>query len=159
MRGFLHRLLDRDDTLARSLLRHATFRLVPCMNPDGAFRGHLRTNAGGANLNREWVRWCMLLFAFPVIYLFLRSFLLAKTTVPCMLSQHSRPQHPIDSYSVLQETTRLLLWRALPKCSMCWQPSSDWAATCSWTCTEMRNCHSTFFPAQKECLAGSKVHA
>ncbi len=24
------------------------------MNPDGAVRGNLRTNAGGANLNREW---------------------------------------------------------------------------------------------------------
>ena len=55
MQGFLRRLLDPDDALARSLLRAATFRLVPCMNPDGAFRGHLRTNAGGANLNREWV--------------------------------------------------------------------------------------------------------
>lgn len=24
------------------------------MNPDGSVRGHLRTNAVGANLNREW---------------------------------------------------------------------------------------------------------
>ena len=24
------------------------------MNPDGSWRGHLRTNAVGANLNREW---------------------------------------------------------------------------------------------------------
>ncbi len=24
------------------------------MNPDGTWRGHLRTNAAGANLNREW---------------------------------------------------------------------------------------------------------
>ena len=24
------------------------------MNPDGSRRGHLRTNAAGANLNREW---------------------------------------------------------------------------------------------------------
>lgn len=54
MQGFLRRLLDPHDALARSLLRLATFRVVPCMNPDGAFRGHLRTNAGGANLNREW---------------------------------------------------------------------------------------------------------
>ena len=27
---------------------------VPNMNPDGTWRGHLRTNASGANLNREW---------------------------------------------------------------------------------------------------------
>jgi murein tripeptide amidase MpaA len=25
------------------------------MNPDGAYRGNLRTNASGANLNREWL--------------------------------------------------------------------------------------------------------
>jgi hypothetical protein len=25
-----------------------------CANVDGASRGHLRTNASGANLNREW---------------------------------------------------------------------------------------------------------
>jgi len=28
--------------------------LVPNMNPDGSRRGHLRTNAVGSNLNREW---------------------------------------------------------------------------------------------------------
>ena len=27
---------------------------VPNANPDGSIRGHLRTNACGANLNREW---------------------------------------------------------------------------------------------------------
>lgn len=26
------------------------------MNPDGSWRGHLRTNAAGANLNREWAK-------------------------------------------------------------------------------------------------------
>ncbi len=30
------------------------FEKVPNMNPDGTWRGHLRTNAAGANLNREW---------------------------------------------------------------------------------------------------------
>jgi murein tripeptide amidase MpaA len=28
--------------------------VVPNMNPDGSCRGHLRTNAAGVNLNREW---------------------------------------------------------------------------------------------------------
>jgi len=28
--------------------------VVPNMNPDGTRRGHLRTNAAGVNLNREW---------------------------------------------------------------------------------------------------------
>lgn len=55
MEGFLARLLDEDDALARSLRGKATFFVVPNMNPDGSRRGHLRTNAVGANLNREWV--------------------------------------------------------------------------------------------------------
>jgi murein tripeptide amidase MpaA len=54
MEGFLGRLLDGDDPLARRLLARATFHVVPHMNPDGSFRGHLRCNAVGANLNREW---------------------------------------------------------------------------------------------------------
>ena len=55
MEGFLSRLLDYQDPTARSLLDKATFYLVPNMNPDGAFLGNLRTNAAGANLNREWL--------------------------------------------------------------------------------------------------------
>ncbi|MEW6982906.1 M14-type cytosolic carboxypeptidase [Colwelliaceae bacterium 6471] len=54
MEGFIDRLLDDDDGVARSLLNSAVFYLVPNMNPDGSTRGHLRTNAVGANLNREW---------------------------------------------------------------------------------------------------------
>ena len=54
MEGFLDRLLDDEDPLSRSLLEKAVFYVVPNMNPDGSRRGHLRTNAGGANLNREW---------------------------------------------------------------------------------------------------------
>lgn len=52
--GLLERLLDEDDGLARLLLDKAVFYVVPNMNPDGAARGHLRTNAKGINLNREW---------------------------------------------------------------------------------------------------------
>ncbi len=54
MEGFIDRLLDEDDGIARSLLNNAVFYLVPNMNPDGSVRGHLRTNAVGVNLNREW---------------------------------------------------------------------------------------------------------
>lgn len=54
MEGFIDRLLDEDDGVARSLLNKAVFYLVPNMNPDGSVRGNLRTNAVGANLNREW---------------------------------------------------------------------------------------------------------
>ena len=53
--GMLDALLDRADPVARSLLRHAVFYIVPNMNPDGSVRGNLRTNAAGANLNREWM--------------------------------------------------------------------------------------------------------
>ena len=52
--GFLERLLDGNDAVARVLLAHCVFYVVPNMNPDGAVRGNLRTNAAGANLNREW---------------------------------------------------------------------------------------------------------
>ncbi len=54
MEGLLTRLLNDDDPLVRALLQRAVLHLVPNMNPDGSFRGHLRTNAVGANLNREW---------------------------------------------------------------------------------------------------------
>ncbi|MBN33841.1 MAG: hypothetical protein CMM46_03520 [Rhodospirillaceae bacterium] len=54
MEGFLRRLTDPDDALARSLRERATFNVVPHMNPDGGVLGNLRTNAAGANLNREW---------------------------------------------------------------------------------------------------------
>jgi len=54
MEGFIDRLLDNDDGVARALLNKAVFYIVPNMNPDGSVRGHLRTNAIGTNLNREW---------------------------------------------------------------------------------------------------------
>jgi murein tripeptide amidase MpaA len=54
MEGALERLTDPADPVARKLRREATFHIIPNMNPDGSCRGHLRTNAAGANLNREW---------------------------------------------------------------------------------------------------------
>jgi len=39
---------------AEAVKAKCTFYVVPNMNPDGTFRGHLRTNAAGINLNREW---------------------------------------------------------------------------------------------------------
>jgi murein tripeptide amidase MpaA len=54
MEGFLRRLLDRADPVAREVLKRAVFHVVPNMNPDGSRRGNLRTNGAGANLNREW---------------------------------------------------------------------------------------------------------
>lgn len=54
MEGLLQRLLDGADPVARRVRELACLYLVPNMNPDGAVRGNLRTNAAGANLNREW---------------------------------------------------------------------------------------------------------
>lgn len=54
MEGLLDCLLDENDSLARALLSRVRFCIVPNMNPDGSARGHLRTNAIGVNLNREW---------------------------------------------------------------------------------------------------------
>jgi murein tripeptide amidase MpaA len=53
--GLLERLLDGSDAVSRTLLQHCVFHVVPNMNPDGAVLGNLRTNAAGANLNREWM--------------------------------------------------------------------------------------------------------
>ncbi len=39
---------------AADLLDAATVHVIPNMNPDGSARGHLRTNAAGTDLNREW---------------------------------------------------------------------------------------------------------
>ncbi|WP_201617910.1 M14-type cytosolic carboxypeptidase [Psychrobacter urativorans] len=53
--GLMHSLLDSDNATGKLLLDKANFYIVPNMNPDGSARGHLRTNAVGANLNREWL--------------------------------------------------------------------------------------------------------
>ncbi|WP_035054691.1 M14 family metallopeptidase [Andreprevotia chitinilytica] len=52
--GLLEALTDEQNALGRALLEKAVFYVVPNMNPDGSVRGNLRTNAAGANLNREW---------------------------------------------------------------------------------------------------------
>ena len=54
MEGALEKLLDDAAPVSRRLREKATFHIVPNMNPDGTRRGHLRTNAAGINLNREW---------------------------------------------------------------------------------------------------------
>lgn len=54
MGGVIERLQQKDDTALQQLLASADLYLVPNMNPDGAFHGHLRTNAAGKDLNRAW---------------------------------------------------------------------------------------------------------
>ncbi len=54
MEGALECLTDPADPVGRLLRQKCRLHLVPNCNPDGACRGHLRTNAAGVNLNREW---------------------------------------------------------------------------------------------------------
>ena len=54
MEGALDLLTDPANSVGRELLRRCRVHVVPNCNPDGSVRGHLRTNAAGINLNREW---------------------------------------------------------------------------------------------------------
>jgi murein tripeptide amidase MpaA len=54
MEGALECLIDPADPVARALRKKCRLHIVPNCNPDGSRRGHLRTNAVGTNLNREW---------------------------------------------------------------------------------------------------------
>jgi murein tripeptide amidase MpaA len=52
--GALGCLTDPADPVGRVLRAKCNIHVVPNANPDGSVRGHLRTNAAGVNLNREW---------------------------------------------------------------------------------------------------------
>jgi murein tripeptide amidase MpaA len=54
MEGALDLLTDEANPHGRLLRDYCTFHIVPNANPDGSRSGHLRTNAAGVNLNREW---------------------------------------------------------------------------------------------------------
>lgn len=54
MEGIIERLQQQNDPVLDQLLETADLYLVPHMNPDGSFHGHLRTNANGKDLNRAW---------------------------------------------------------------------------------------------------------
>jgi len=90
--GLLDRLLDEDDGVARSLLNKAVFYVVPNMNPDGSVRGHLRTNAVGTNLNREWAEPTM--DKSPEVYLVREKMLL--TGVDLHLDVHGDEALPVN---------------------------------------------------------------
>ncbi len=53
--GLVAKLLDRLDPVSQQLLAEAVIYIVPHMNPDGAVQGHLRANAQGIDLNRQWL--------------------------------------------------------------------------------------------------------
>lgn len=90
--GLLDRLLDEDDGVARTLLEKAVFYIVPNMNPDGSVRGHLRTNAAGVNLNREWQTPSM--EKSPEVYLVRKQML--ETGVDMLLDVHGDENLPYN---------------------------------------------------------------
>lgn len=92
MEGFLDRLLDEDDGAARALLNKAVFYVVPNMNPDGSVRGHLRTNAAGVNLNREWAT--PTIEKSPEVYLVREKML--ETGVDLFLDIHGDEALPVN---------------------------------------------------------------
>ena len=77
--GLLDRLIDEDDPVAKKLLQSCTFYVVANMNPDGGMRGNLRTNAAGANLNRQWLEPSML--KSPEVYLVRQKMLQTKVAL------------------------------------------------------------------------------
>lgn len=54
-RGFLERLLKRNDAAANTFRARHRIILAPMPNPDGVDKGYWRLNAGGVDLNRDWV--------------------------------------------------------------------------------------------------------
>ncbi len=90
--GMLTRLLDADDPLAQGLFGQAVFYVVPNMNPDGSARGHLRCNALGVNLNREWEQ--PSLEKSPEVYLVREKML--KTGVSFALDVHGDEALPYN---------------------------------------------------------------
>jgi murein tripeptide amidase MpaA len=82
--GMLDALLDPAHPFGRQLRKQAMFYVVPNMNPDGSVRGNLRTNAAGANLNREWMNPTM--ERSPEVYLVLEK--IKQTGVDLFLDIH-----------------------------------------------------------------------
>lgn len=104
--GLLTRLLGLDqggegDDTVQGIRERYTFYIVPCMCPDGAVRGHLRTNACGANLNREWATKgdydAPSLERSPEVYVVLKK--MDETGVDCFLDIHGDEELPFNFIS------------------------------------------------------------
>lgn len=103
MEGCLEALLDESRTASTELLKLCNIYLVPNMNPDGSRRGHLRTNASGSNLNREWSTPSML--ASPEVFLVKQA--MAETGVDFLLDVHGDESLP---YCFIAGTEGLQGW-------------------------------------------------
>lgn len=102
--GFLNRLLDSNDALAKQLRSLCTFYVIPNANPDGSIRGHLRTNAAGANLNREWApikgHDAPTLKRSPEVYWILKE--MDKVGVDFLLDVHGDEEQPHVFFAATQ---------------------------------------------------------
>lgn len=103
MEGCIEKLLDSGDALTKSLLNKCAIYLVPNMNPDGSRRGHLRTNARGYNLNREWAEPSM--ESSPEVYLVKKA--MAASGVDFLLDVHGDESLP---YCFIAGTEGLSDW-------------------------------------------------
>jgi len=111
--GLLSRLLGLDsngmiDDNVRKLTDIYTFYIVPLMCPDGAVHGHLRTNACGANLNREWATKRFYdapsLERSPEVYAVMNK--MDKTGVDIFLDIHGDEELPFNFISGAEKTPK-----------------------------------------------------
>lgn len=103
MEGCLERLLDEGVGDIEALLHQCNLFLAPNMNPDGSRRGHLRTNAAGRNLNREWAE--PTLQYSPEVFLVKQA--MAETGVDFLLDVHGDENLP---YCFIAGTEGLSDW-------------------------------------------------
>jgi murein tripeptide amidase MpaA len=111
MEGCLEALLGPERTQSASLLELCDLYLVPNMNPDGSRRGHLRTNAAGRNLNREWAD--PSLAASPEVYLVKQA--MQATGVDFLLDVHGDESLP---YCFIAGTEGLIDWSEADQASL-----------------------------------------
>ena len=53
--GFLDVLMDANNPQSRDILKNFVLKIVPCMTPDGVYRGYYRLDTQGMNLNRYYL--------------------------------------------------------------------------------------------------------
>jgi len=103
MEGFIDALMGGSKEIAKAVLNVADVYIIPNMNPDGSRRGHLRTNAAGRNLNREWAEPSM--EASPEVFIVKQAML--ETGVDFFLDVHGDESLP---YCFIAGTEGLANW-------------------------------------------------